>query len=145
MFGSSIMNKPTAMIYTDNPKTNYEFCKPGTRLVKPHTIDPGQLDYNVPRDEEAIRKGHVEDLPMSLFDIGEGNVELGKVWYQSKFPKLSDDFAYLLARYNFGDLKYATKKSIKNARKKSVKKTGEKENITKGMKISREPIVINFD
>ena len=141
------MNKPTAMIYTDNPKTNYAFCKPGDMLINPNTIDPGQLDYNVPRDTDAIKKGHTQDLPISFFTIAEGDVEAGKQWYQAKFPKLPDDFAYLLSRYNFGDLKYATKKSLKNARKKSVKKTGKKENVTKGysIKINREPVVINFD
>ena len=141
------MNRPTAILYTDNHKTNYEFCKPGSRLVKPQTISETKIDFNVPRSEEAIKKGHKEDLPISFFNIAEGDVESGKVWYQTKFPKLPDDFAYLLSRYNFGDLKYATKKSLKNARKKSIKKSGKKEDITKGynIKINRDPTVINFD
>ena len=141
------MNTPTAILCTDNPKTNYEFCKPGDLLVKPESVHPNHLDYNVPRDADAIKKGHTQDLPISFFTIAEGDVEAGKTWYQAKFPRLPDDFAYLLARYNFGDLKYATKKSLKNARKKSVKKTGKKVDVTKGfsIKINREPVVINFD
>jgi hypothetical protein len=141
------MNKPTAIMYTDNPKTNYAFCKPGHRLVKPQTINEEHIDYTVPRTVGAIKKGHTQDLPISFFNIAEGDVEAGKIWYQNKFPKLPDDFAYLLSRYNFGDLKYATKKSLKNARKKSVKKTGKKEDVTKGynVKINRVPTVISFD
>ena len=136
------MNNPVAALITDDPRTNYVFCKEGDKLAPNNQIDTERVDYLVPRDEEAIKKGHREDLPLSFFQIKD--VEQGKVWYQNKFPKLDDEFAYLLARYQWGDLKYATKKSLKNARKKSVKKTGKKEDFTKGMTINREPVILKF-
>jgi hypothetical protein len=126
-------------------RTSYLFLKAGELPNKTKIVSQDKVDFVVPRDEEAIQKGHTEDLPLSFFSIAEGDIESGKDWYLSKFPKLPEEFAYLLSRYNFGDLKYATKKSLRNARKKSIKKTGQPENITKGMKISRKPVLINFD
>ena len=66
------------------------------------------------------------------------------MWYQIKFPKLSDDMCYLLARYNCGDLKYVTKKSIRNNRKKYVKKHKEKQPIVE-RNPSKDPFTINWD
>ena len=137
------MNKPKAMLYTDRHQTNYFFCDPKQGLSPPEHISNHNVDYTIPRSEEAIKKGHKEDLPISFFDIEYGNIEAGKQWYLNKFPKLTEDFAYLLARYNWGDLKYATKKSLKNERKKLVKKTGKKKNVV--MKINREPVLVKWD
>ena len=138
------MNNPVAALITNDPRTNYYFCKEGDNLAPSNQIGEEHIDYLVPRDETAINKGHKQDLPLSFFKIKEGDVEAGKVWYQNKFPKLDDEFAHILARYQWGDLKYATKKSLKNSRKKSVKKTGKKEEMTKGMVISREPVILKF-
>jgi len=139
------MNKPIGMMYTNDSKTDYLFTEPECEIIKPpDPVNPDDIDYLVPRTEEDIKKGHKTDLPMSFFNIKEGDVESGKIWYQNKFPKLSDEFAYLLSRYNWGDLKYATKKSIRNNGKKVKKKTGKKDNIVKGMIINRDPGFVKF-
>ena len=134
---------PVAIMNTTNPKTNYCFTEPGATLVRTDPVDTNRLDYTLPRTEEDIKKGHKEDLPISFFQVS--NVEEGKEWYMNKFPKLTDEFAHLLARYNWGDLKYATKKSMKNAKKKALKKNGKKDDIVKGIKINKEPIILKFE
>jgi len=138
------MNEPIGMLYTNDDKTNYLFTEPECEMSKPpECINPNHVDYLVPRTDEEKRK-HNQDLPMSFFQIKEGDIEAGKQWYQNKFPKLSDEFAYLLSRYNWGDLKYATKKSIRNNAKKVKKKTGGKRDIVEGMVINHEPILVKF-
>ena len=140
-----IMSNISSAIYTTNPRTNYIFTKPGSDLLSPPELaDHTKLDFDIPRDSEAIRKGHSQDLPLSFFEIQNGDIESGRRWYQGKYPKLSDEFAYLLARYNWGDLKYATKKSIRNNAKKVKKKTGKKPDIKGAFKIVREPVVVRF-
>lgn len=108
----------------DNPAACYDFV----RLDKPkdknynEVVDGLKMDYNIPRDEEAKNRGFQEDLPISFLSIQDGEVEKGKMWYMNRFPKLPPEMADLLARYNWGDLKYQTKKKIKNDKKKALKK-----------------------
>lgn len=108
----------------DNPAACYDFV----RLDKPklknynEVVDGLKLDYNIPRDEDAIKRGFKEDLPISFLSIQDGEIEKGKMWYIQRFPKLPPEMADLLARYNWGDLKYQTKKKIKNDKKKALKK-----------------------
>ena len=118
-------DKLVALLNTDNDRLNYQFVSPAHRTLKIYKVhDDTMLDYPVTRTAEAIKKGHGEDLPLSFFQINEGDIQAGKAWYKRRFPKLHDDLAELMARYNWGDLKYATKKSLRNQRKKSIKKTG---------------------
>jgi hypothetical protein len=141
------MNNIAAKIYTDCHSTNYTFLKPGADIVRDpldDTVDTSKLDFRVPRTADDIVRGHVEDLPLSFFEIEVGDIESGKIWYQNKFPKLSDDFAYLLSRYNWGDLKYATKKSIRNDAKKIKKKTGKKPDFKGGYKKEVGHVVVRF-
>jgi hypothetical protein len=141
------MSVISAAIYTNNPSTNYVFTKPGADLLKPPDLaDVSKLDFNVPRTAEDIERGrHKQDLPLSFFEVQEGDVEGGRLWYQNKFPKLSNEFAYLLARYNWGDLKYATKKSIRNDAKRVKKKTGKKPDIVGRFSKNDEPVVVMFE
>lgn len=103
-------------------------CFDFVRLDKPtkknynEYVDGLKMDYNIPRDDDAKRRGFKEDLPISFLSIKDGEVEKGKCWYLQRFPKLPPEMADLLARYNWGDLKYQTKKKIKNDKKKAIKK-----------------------
>ena len=124
-------NKLVAKVNVEDERLNFEFTNPNWKTLKTQRAhDDAMLDFNVPRDEEASKKGHTQDLPLSFFQIGEGDVEAGKHWYLGRFPKLGDDLAELMARYNWGDLKYATKKSLRNDRKRHVKRKGTKPKIT---------------
>jgi len=136
-------NKLMAVVNTDDPMLNYEFVNPHHRIIKTYKDhDDGRLDFDVPRSKEAIKKGHTQDLPLSFFQIEEGDILGGKAWYQCKFPKLSDDLAELMARYNWGDLKYATKKSMKQRKKRSRRKGGKKEDVK--IEFKRGPVILTF-
>lgn len=128
-----------------NPQACFDFV----RLDKPkkknynQIIDSDLVDYNIPRDEEAIRRGHKEDLPISFLTIKDGEVEKGAQWYMNRFERLSPEMAMLLARYNWGDLKHQTKKKIKNDKKKALKKGNKYEPLAFTAKKGK--YVISFD
>ena len=134
----------SAQVYCDDEKACYDFVNIDKPIDKKYTFKVvDELDYNIPRDDEAIKKGHKEDLPISFLSIQEGEVERGTLWYQQRFEKLPTEMASLLARYNWGDLKYQTKKKIKNDRKKAIKKGKNYEPLT--YKIEHKKVVIEFD
>ena len=116
---------------TDDPRLQFDFVKKDTIEQKnlDDVVPSSNIDYLVPRDEEAIKKGHHCDLPLSFLSIKEGQVEMGKEWYLMNYPKLPDEMAELLARYNWGDMKFMTKKSAKNQRKKYEKKFNKKKDV----------------
>tara|TARA_Y100000310_G_C20656576_1_gene802258 strand:+ start:607 stop:1107 length:501 start_codon:yes stop_codon:yes gene_type:complete len=116
---------------TENVRLQYDFVKKD--IIEQKNLDEihpsSKMDYVIPRDEDAIKKGHHCDLPISFLSIKEGEVELGKEWYLTHYPKLPEEMAELLARYNWGDMKFMTKKSAKNQRKKYEKKHHKKKDI----------------
>ncbi len=136
--------KVVAQVDSDNIKCQYDFVdlnKPVDR--KPTLAEELKLDYPIPRNEEAKSKGFKEDLPLSFLTIKEGEVDRGKDWYMLKYPKLPEPMAELMARYNWGDLKYQSKKKIKNDKKKCIKKGKKYEPLAFNIKSGR--FIVNFD
>ena len=87
-------------------------------------------------------------MPVSFLAIEEGDIESGKEWYKNYDPKLPDGICELMARHNWGDLKYMTKKSARNDAKKLKKKgkdLGEEMGFTVRKADKNNPIVVNFD
>ena len=141
----SLEPKIVGIVNTDEARVNFEFVDLNHKVIKIYKDhEEDRLDYEVPLDEEAKRKGHTQALPLSFFQIEYGDVEAGQAWYQYHFPKLSDDVALLLARYNFGDLKYATKKSIRNDKKKHLKKFSKPKAIVE-REVKKNPFLLTFD
>lgn len=137
--------KVVAQVDTDDPSTQYTFVdinKPSKKNYN-EMLGIDNIDYEIPRDEDAKRRGFKEDLPISFLSIKDGEVDLGKSWYMKKFPKLPEPMAELMARYNWGDLKYQTKKKIKNDKKKCIKKGKNYEPLAFTIKSGR--FVVNFD
>lgn len=133
-------------VESDDPKANFDIVdtdKPVPKNYKKHLIDLSKIDYDIPRDEEAKNKGIQEDLPISFLSIKEGDIEQGKEWYLNRFPKLPEPMAELMARYNWGDLKYQTKKKIKNDKKKAQKKGKKYEPLA--FKVEQGKFKISFD
>tara|TARA_R100000655_G_scaffold54320_1_gene92275 strand:+ start:596 stop:1156 length:561 start_codon:yes stop_codon:yes gene_type:complete len=131
---------------SDDPKACFDvvdLTKPVPSNYKKHTADLSKLDYSIPRDEEAKKKGFKEDMPISFLQIQEGNVEEGKNWYLNRFPRLPEPMAELMARYNWGDLKHQTKKKIKNDKKKATKRGKKYEPLA--FKVEYGKFKINFD
>jgi len=144
-FKSNECPKVVATAYHNNPQATYDFVKLDQPIVKNYTelVDGSKVDYNIPRDEDAIKKGFTDDLPISFLSIKEGEIEKGTAWYQNRFDKLPPEMASLLARYNWGDLKYQTKKKIKNDKKKALKKGKNYEPIAFSVKQGK--YFVNFD
>ena len=134
----------SAQVVCDDAKACYDFVNLDKPRDKKYSfLASSELDYNIPRDAEAIKKGHKEDLPISFLSIQEGEVERGTQWYQERFDKLPPEMASLLARYNWGDLKYQNKKKIKNDRKKAIRKGKNYEPLA--FKVEHKKVVVQFD
>ena len=105
-----------------------------------------KYDFYAPlTDEVRENTKHDEPLKLSFLQIKEGDVESGIAWYRHYYPKIPDELVEIMARYNFGDLRYATRKSIRNDTKKYVKKHKSKPKLTKNLTINRSPQIITFD
>jgi len=124
-------------------------CFDFVSLDKPKVKDYGtpiclsKIDYNIPRGKEDIDRGIQRDLPMSFLSIKDGEIEKGKSWYLQMFPKLPEPMAELMAKYNWGDLKYQTKKKIKNDKKKAIKKGKKYEPLA--FKVEMGKFYVSFD
>ena len=145
------------MIVTEDKRLNYLVVKNPTRSeeveegmcgICPNVeqIQREKFDYYVPlTDEDRKQTKHIEPLPLSFMQIKEGDVDSGILWYKQHYPKVPDELIEIMARYNFGDLKYATRKSIRNNVKKYKKKFKNEPPIAKGLTIKNGPVVVEFD
>ena len=132
-----------------DPRKAYEFVR-FDKIETKHPIeyvDAEKMDYTIKNiDKENCKLK--EDMPVSFLAIEEGDIETGKEWYKHYDPKLPDELCEMMARHNWGDLKYMTKKSAKNQRKKLAKK-GKDLGVECGLTIKRadknNPIVVSFD
>ena len=150
-----------AKIETGDPRLNYEVVpqppleelgflpdgEGGVGLVSnEHEIPLDKFDFYVPlTDEDRANTKHTEALPLSFLQIKEGDVDAGIEFYKRYYPKVPDELIEIMARYNFGDLKYATRKSIRNDAKKYAKKNKGKPNLTKGLVVKKGNTKVIFD
>ena len=135
------------MLLTNDFKSNY-ICgySPEPELIAKNVeiISPDKVDYmisNEPEPEEPIIKGEgtTEDLQKTLSYLSVKSVEEGINWYRNQFPKLPEELLPLMSRWNFGNLRDETKKSIRNRKKKENKKQ------KPVFKFEHKPVVITFD
>jgi hypothetical protein len=125
---------------TDEPEVPEGCCGLATNSVMT-PID--KYDFYIPLPPEVTN--HDVPLPSSFLQIKEGEVEKGIDWYRRHYPKVPDELIEIMARYNFGDLKYATRKSVRNDAKKYRKKFKKDPYIAQGLTISKGPYVVRFD
>ena len=132
-----------------DPRKAYEFVR-FDKIETKHPIeyiDPKAIDYDVVNTDKENTKLK-EDMPVSFLAIDEGDIESGKEWYKQYDPKLPNELCELMARHNWGDLKYMTKKNAKNQRKKLAKKgkdLGEEMGLTIRRVDKNNPIELSFD
>ena len=90
-----------------------------------------KVDYDMPKNTQT------QGLPQSYLQIQ--SVTDAQAWFKqnTKYPDLVCD---MLAKYEFGDLKYTTKKEFKNLRKKINKKKSKQTTL----KVKRAPVVLTF-
>ena len=113
-----------------DPRASYTLIDPATSLqsYNPSCIDwvsPHHADYNLLPPEHL--KEHYKDtsvgsrgLPLSFLQVK--TVEEGTEWYKAT-TKYPDEVCEILAKYEWGGLRYTTKKEFKNMKKKTTKKT----------------------
>ena len=142
IFGTGLKPSVVGKMNSDNPHMNYDFVS-FDKVEKKEPIeyiDESKIDYDMKIKDKKI--------PVSFLDIKEGEIERGKQWYLNHDPKLPVEIAEMMAKYNWGDLKYATKKSIKNKRKKLAKKgkdVGVEYGLTMRTATKNNPIIVSFD
>ena len=118
---------PTHAILSDDTRLNYMIVDPPTDelevpegccgLATNTVMTPiDKYDFYIPLPTQVTN--HDVPLPSSFLQIKEGEVEKGIDWYRRHYPKVPDELIEIMARYNFGDLKYATRKSVRNDAKK---------------------------
>tara|TARA_R100001079_G_C4414454_1_gene137000 strand:- start:348 stop:926 length:579 start_codon:yes stop_codon:yes gene_type:complete len=142
IFGTGLRPSIVGKMNSENPHMNYDFVS-FDKVEKKEPleyIDKNKIDYDVKTKNGAV--------PQSFFMIKEGEIEKGKEWYLNHDPKLPVEIAEMMARYNWGDLKYMTKKSAKRDRKKLAKK-GKDLGVECGLTIKHSdknnPIIVDFD
>ena len=139
-------NNQVHYVATD-PKASYTLTNSDvSEQYSPACIDwvsPDRVNFNVlpPEDQrdkykDSMVKHH--GLPLSYLQIS--TVEDGTEWYKnnSKYP---DEVCEMLARYEWGDLKYTTKKEFKNLAKKTTRK---KRKAKPTFEVKRGPFVVSF-
>ena len=125
-----------AYIVSDDPRANYSILNPDA----PEDYNPScvewvehdKVDYGLCREEGDVA------VPQSFLQIN--SVEQGAEWYRtnSQYPDLVCD---MLARYEWGDLKYTTPKEFKNQKKKRQRKATK----VTTLQVKRGPIHVSFD
>tara|TARA_R110002049_G_scaffold119490_1_gene273748 strand:- start:273 stop:851 length:579 start_codon:yes stop_codon:yes gene_type:complete len=142
IFGTGLKPAVVGKVNHENPHMDYDFVSFDNVVKKDplEYITPSAVDYDV------VNKGKV--VPQSFFMIKDGEIDKGKDWYLNYDPKLPEEIAEMMARYNWGDLKYMTKKSAKNQRKKMNRK-GKDLGVEMGFTARRvdknNPIIVTFD
>ena len=147
IFGTGLKPAVVGKVNSENPHMNYDFVSfENIEKKEPvEYVDKNKCDYDINVKDP---KGQMKHIPSSFFMIKEGEIEKGKDWYLNHDPKLPNEIAEMMARYNWGDLKYMTKKTAKNQRKKLAKK-GKDLGVENGFSIRKadknNPIMVNFD
>ena len=148
---------PTHAILSDDTRLNYMVVDPPTDepeipegccgLASNTVMTPiEKYDFYIPLPNEVKENTkHKVPLPASFLQIKEGDVDKGIDWYRKHYPKIPDELIEIMARYNFGDLKYATRKSVRNDAKKYRKKFKKDPSIALGLTISKGPHIVRFD
>ena len=131
-----------------DPKASYTLLNPDVpEDYSPACIDwvsADKVDYNLMppsavegKYEASSVKNH--GLPLSYLQIR--SVEEGAEWYKAhtRYPDMVCD---MLARYEFGDLRYTTKKEFKNLRKRTQRKQTKRQT---NLQVKRGPTIVSFD
>ena len=128
--------------WSNDSKASYTLISPNVEDYNPASVEwvPGdKVDYNLVAPESFERKpgGH-GGLPMSYLQIQ--SVEAGTEWYKAN-TKYPHEVCEMMAKYEWGDLKYTTAKEFKNQKKKTEKKKKKQES---ALKVSRGKFIVDF-
>ena len=130
-----------AVYHASDPKAGYTLVSPDAGDYNPTSVEwvsGEKVDYNLVAPESAEAPRLHAGLPMSYLQIH--TVEAGTEWYKAN-TKYPDEVCEMMAKYEWGDLRYTTKKEFKNMKKKVQRK---KKNPPK-IEVKRGPVMIHFD
>ena len=121
-----------------DPKASYVLTNETDRSAW-EWVDSSKIDYNyLPKPGSELQNTLIANhgLPLSFLQIQ--TVEEGAEWYKanSKYPDLVCE---MMAKYEWGDLRYKTKKEFKNQRKKRERKKP-----TTALVIKKGPVLVHF-
>ena len=136
-----VASDPRASYTLINSKVELQKYNPAfTEWVSPHKVDfnlmpPDGLQQHY---EKSVVK--TQGLPMSFLQVQ--SVEEGTEWYKmnTRYP---DEVCEMLSQYEWGDLRYTTKKEFKNLKKKTHRKKVKQDHMT--VRRPNEPILLHFD
>ncbi|SVD91677.1 uncharacterized protein METZ01_LOCUS444531 [marine metagenome] len=136
-----VASDPRASYTLINSKVELQKYNPAfTEWVSPHKVDlnlmpPDGLQQHY---EKSVVK--TQGLPMSFLQVQ--SVEEGTEWYKmnTRYP---DEVCEMLAQYEWGDLRYTTKKEFKNLKKKTHRKKMKQKHMT--VRRPNDPILLHFD
>ena len=99
-------------------------------------VDPSKIDYDItPKDK--VNKSHVA-LPMSYLHVN--TVPEATQWFKNN-TQYPDLVCEMMARYEFGELSYTTKKEFRNIKKKTNKKKSKESSL----QVKKGKILVEFD
>ena len=130
--------------WSNDPKASYTLVSPDAEDYNPKSVEwiPGNLvDYNLVAPESFEHKpgGH-SGLPMSYLQIK--TVEAGTEWYKAN-TKYPHEVCEMMAKYEWGDLKYTTPKEFKNLKKRTDKKQ-KRQQSTSALKVNKGKFIVEF-
>ena len=133
-----------AVYHATDPKAGYTLVSADAEDYNPTSVEwvsGEKVDYNLvaPESFEMKPGGHA-GLPMSYLQIH--TVEAGTEWYKAN-TKYPDEVCEILAKYEWGGLRYTTKKEFKNMKKKAGKKAEKQKTMQRVH--HNEPILLHFD
>ena len=139
-----------AIYVATDPKATYSLVSPSVDLQEYNPaftewVDPYRVDFNLmppAQLQQHYQKSTVsaKGLPMSFLQVQ--TVEEGVEWYKAN-TKYPDMVCEMLAKYEWGDLRYTTKKEFKNLKKKTHRKKMKQKHMT--VRRPNDPILLHFD
>ena len=138
----SIDNKQ-AVYHTSDPKASYTLVNSEAygddyNPSSVEWVDVSLVDYNLMASESLDAPRIAGGLPMSYLQIK--TVREGTEWYKQN-TRYPNEVCEMMAKYDWGDLKYTTKKEFKNLRKRVRKKDKGRPHLV----AKHGPVLVHFD
>ena len=138
-----------AVYHASDPKATYTLVGQGAfdSDYNPECVqwvDPSNVDYNLVPASSASDASKIMDgvwskgKPLSYMQVQ--TVEEGAEWYRrnTKYP---DEVCDMMAKYEWGDLRYTTKKEFRNMEKR----TRRRKEKPPALQVKRGPVLVHFD
>ena len=134
-------DRQQVMYHSNNPKASYSLVSPiaiqaDYNPAAVQMVDSAKVDYDLAPKDKAEHT-HI-GLPLSYLHLN--TVPEATQWFKdhTRYP---DMVCEMLARYEFGELSYTTKKEFRNMKKKANKKKSKEASL----QVKKGNILVKFD